>query len=93
LHKFHAEAQRHWQTGDFLHAVREVYTSTIDEDRAMRDVVVEVINVHPELLDQPRWQDSIKDLSLCYDLLMRSRQRRPGSQPASALLGEHSHVL
>jgi hypothetical protein len=51
LHKFHAEAQHHWQSDNFLHAIREVYTSTIDEDRALRDVVVEVVNAHPELLD------------------------------------------
>ncbi|RYC79247.1 hypothetical protein BFJ63_vAg17874 [Fusarium oxysporum f. sp. narcissi] len=87
-HKFQAEAQHHWQSDNFLHAIREVYTSTIDEDRALRDVVVEVVDAHPELLDQPRWQDSIKDLSLCFDLLMRSRRRRPVSQPAPALLGE-----
>ncbi|GKU08016.1 speckle-type poz protein [Fusarium langsethiae] len=88
LHKFHAEAQHHWQSDDFLHSIREVYTSTIDEDRALRDVVAEVVNAHPELLDQPRWQDSIQDLSLCFDLLMRSRRRRPVSQPAPALLDE-----
>ncbi|KAG4257578.1 hypothetical protein FPRO03_13840 [Fusarium proliferatum] len=86
LDKFHAEAEHHWQSDNFLHAIREVYTSTIDEDRTLRDVVVEVVNAHPELLDQPRWQDSIKDLGLCFDLLMRSRCRRPVSQPR--LLGE-----
>ncbi|KAM0185933.1 hypothetical protein ACHAPI_011971 [Fusarium lateritium] len=88
LYKFHAEAQHHWQSDDFLHAIREVYMSTIDEDRALRDVVVEVVNAHPELLVQPRWQESIKDLGLCFDLLMCSRRRRPVSQRAPALLGE-----
>ncbi|RKK88790.1 hypothetical protein BFJ68_g16855 [Fusarium oxysporum] len=88
LDKFHAEAEHHWQSDDFLHAIQEVYKSTIEEDRPLRDIVVEVIDAHPELLDQSRWQESIKDLGLCFDLLMRSRCRRPVSQPASRLLGE-----
>jgi hypothetical protein len=54
----------------------------------MRDVVVDVANEHTELLDQARWQDSIKDLRVCFDLLIRSRRRRPVLQPAPALLGE-----
>ncbi|KAF4441179.1 speckle-type poz protein [Fusarium austroafricanum] len=88
LHKFHAEAQHHWQSDDFLHAIREVYTSTIDEDRALRDVVVEAIDAHLELLDQPKCQESIKDLRLCFDLLMYSRRRRPVLRPVPDLLGK-----
>ncbi|KAM3523662.1 hypothetical protein NHJ13051_005000 [Beauveria bassiana] len=74
LRKFHIEAKHHWQSDDFLHAIREVYTSTIDEDRALRDVVVEVVDAHLELLEQPRCQALIKDLELCFDLLMYSRR-------------------
>ncbi|KAF5616481.1 speckle-type poz [Fusarium sp. NRRL 25303] len=75
LDKFDAEAKHHWQSDDFLHAIREVYRSTMDEDHHLRDVVVEVVYAHMELLDQSRWQESIKDLGLCFDLLMRSRRR------------------
>ncbi|KAM5526659.1 BTB/POZ domain-containing protein [Fusarium oxysporum f. sp. phaseoli] len=51
LDKFHAEAEHYWQSDDFLHAIQEVYNSTIDEDRLLRDIVVEVVNAHLELLD------------------------------------------
>lgn len=85
LHKFQAEARHHWHSDESLHAIREVYTSTIDEDLALRDVVVEVVHEHRELLDRLRWQDLIKGLSLCFDLLMPSRSGRSAPQPAPTL--------
>lgn len=54
------------QSDDFLHAIQEVYKPTIDEDRLLQDIVVEVVNAHLELLDQSRWQESIKKLGLCF---------------------------
>jgi hypothetical protein len=87
LNIFHVEAQHYWQSNGFLHAIKEFYTLMIDENRALRDVVVEVVNENRELLDQPKWQHSIRDLSLCLDLLMCSCRRQPLSCSIRSKLG------
>ncbi|KAM7191181.1 hypothetical protein V8F33_009052 [Rhypophila sp. PSN 637] len=65
---------------DFLQAAQEVYTSTIKEDRGLRDVVVETLFKHPAWLDENKVQDVIEELrGLAFDLLMYThRQNRSG---------------
>ncbi|CAM1504940.1 Fc.00g025310.m01.CDS01 [Cosmosporella sp. VM-42] len=73
--KFEEEVKDHWDTGDFLSAAQEVYTSTVEEDRLMRDIVVRVFDEHSNLLDKKSVQDVVKGLDLSFDLLMRLAKR------------------
>ncbi|KAH7308609.1 hypothetical protein B0I35DRAFT_464184 [Stachybotrys elegans] len=59
---------------DFLQAVTEVYTSTIDSDRGMRDVVVKIMIMNPRFLDDERVQNTVRGLDLCFDLMMHFRR-------------------
>jgi hypothetical protein len=79
LDKFEKEASVHWGTTDFLDAIQEVYTMTVDHDRGMRDAVVKVISSHMELLDRVQVQEVVKNLDLSFDLLMK--MRKPTSNP------------
>lgn len=78
LEKFKKETDIHWSSDDFLRAAQEVYTSTIDHDRPMRDAVVETITKHPDLLDKEQVQDVVKSLELSFDLLMQFRKGLTG---------------
>ncbi|KAH6950990.1 hypothetical protein BKA56DRAFT_606234 [Ilyonectria sp. MPI-CAGE-AT-0026] len=51
-------------------ACREVYTSTADHDRSMRNIVLRTLSGHLSLLDKLSVQGVMKDLSLRFDLLM-----------------------
>ncbi|KAK2055578.1 hypothetical protein LY76DRAFT_628232 [Colletotrichum caudatum] len=73
--KFRTAAETTWDTGDFLNAAREAYNSTIDTDRGLRDVVLEVFVQHGDLLDLDEAKSLIKGThSLGYDLLMHLHQ-------------------
>ncbi|KAF5007467.1 hypothetical protein FDECE_6205, partial [Fusarium decemcellulare] len=61
LDKFRTEAKQHWQSQDFVDVIQEVYISTVEHDRSLRDVLVDVICQHMELLDRPSFQDAVKD--------------------------------
>ena len=80
LKKFKTDLDLHWASADFLKAAKEVYTSTIPKDRPMRDVVVETFGRHPYLLNSEAAQNTVRELDLCYDLMMKFR-------PASTLFG------
>ncbi|POR38960.1 Uncharacterized protein TPAR_00833 [Tolypocladium paradoxum] len=71
LNKFRRE-----NSVDFIHAIKEVFTSTVDEDRSMRDIVVEAIARHPELLDKKQFQDVVKSCELSFELMMKFRWLR-----------------
>jgi hypothetical protein len=73
LVKFKTEARVHWNTDGFISAVEEAYTSTIDQDRGMRNAVVEAIYQHTSVLDKKPMQDVVRRLDLCFDLMMRFR--------------------
>ncbi|KAK3941396.1 hypothetical protein QBC46DRAFT_448661 [Diplogelasinospora grovesii] len=74
LLRFERRARSDWMKHNFLQAVQEVYTSTVDTDRPMRDIVVKVISEHPSLLDKEEVQEQIKNLDLCFDLMMGFRK-------------------
>jgi hypothetical protein len=74
LEKFKKEAKTHWDSDDFITAIVEVYTSTVDGDRGMRDAVVEAIYQHTSVLDKKPMQEVVRRLDLCFDLMMRFRQ-------------------
>lgn len=78
LEKFKKEARSYWDSDDFLRAVEEVYTSTIDADRGMRDAVVDAIRQHSTVLDKESMQAVVRRVEpLCFDLMMGFR---PGTQ-------------
>ncbi|RYP43542.1 hypothetical protein DL768_009876 [Monosporascus sp. mg162] len=68
--KFTLECELWWNHRDFIHAAREVYSSTLDHDRGLRDVVVQTIREHRELLHSGEVKSVLRDTLLAYDLLM-----------------------
>ncbi|KAH6977798.1 hypothetical protein EDB82DRAFT_201520 [Fusarium venenatum] len=54
----------------FLESAEEAYTSTVPEDRGMRDVIVKHFDAHPELLDDERAHETppnaLIDVRLAY---------------------------
>ncbi|KAI5862510.1 hypothetical protein GGS23DRAFT_79516 [Durotheca rogersii] len=76
LQKFEAATQKHWAPGDFLEAAQEVYTSTLDSDRGLRDAIVKTLFEHRDLLVQENTRGVLKRLdTLTYDLLMYVNQK------------------
>ncbi|GKT52608.1 uncharacterized protein ColSpa_12789 [Colletotrichum spaethianum] len=74
--KFETTAQRSWDTDDFLDAIDEAYTSTLDSDRGLRDIVLKVFAEHKELLDREQVKVLLRKLgSLTYDLVMYYHQK------------------
>jgi hypothetical protein len=71
LRSFEAEVESHLQSKDFLLAIEEAYTSTIEEDRRLRDVIVKTMKKHKDLLKKPSVQAIVKSTQLGYDLLMK----------------------
>ncbi|KAG5659615.1 hypothetical protein KAF25_002174 [Fusarium avenaceum] len=71
LRRFAAEVESHLQSKDFLLAIEEAYASTIEEDRSLRDIIVQTIKMHKYLLKKPSVQAIVKSTQLGYDLLMK----------------------
>jgi hypothetical protein len=74
LQQFKEDAENYWNRVDFLKGAQEAYTSTVDEDRGMRDAIVDVFCKRPDILDYDQAKSAIRGLSLCYDLLLRARE-------------------
>jgi hypothetical protein len=74
LEKFKAEAMAHWNNEEFSQAANEVYTSTIESDRGLRDIVVNTVCQHPVVMDKEDIQDVVKSLDLGFDMLTHLRK-------------------
>ena len=62
---------------DFLQATCEVYTSTVEDDRGLRDIVVETLYKQSHWLDKEEVLDVLKGLGpLAYDLVVYMHQHR-----------------
>ncbi|KAF5989217.1 amino acid transport gap1 [Fusarium coicis] len=72
LRKFEAEAPFRIHTDDFLEAIREAYTSTIETDRPLRDAVVAILRSNKNLLKKDSVKAVLKDpgLGLSFDIVM-----------------------
>ncbi|KAF5689982.1 amino acid transport gap1 [Fusarium denticulatum] len=72
LRKFAAEAPFRLHTDDFLKAIREAYTSTIETDRPLRDAVVTILRSNKHLLNKDSVKEVLKDpgLGLSFDMVM-----------------------
>ncbi|KAK3338098.1 hypothetical protein B0H65DRAFT_312489 [Neurospora tetraspora] len=77
LRQFKAAATVSLDIDDFLGAALVVYESTIEDDRGLRDVVVETLCKHSEWLDEEKVRDVVKELgALTYDMVIYMRQKR-----------------
>jgi len=75
IRKYKAAASASLGIDDFLQSVQEVYTSTVESDRGLRDAVVKLIYDHPVWLDEKKVQDVAKELGAwMYDLVVYIRQ-------------------
>ncbi|KAF5723799.1 BTB POZ domain-containing protein [Fusarium mundagurra] len=59
LGKFNKAIQQEPPLDRFLDSAEEAYTSTVPEDRGMRDAVVKHFHTHPELLDDERTYETL----------------------------------
>ncbi|KAK8184853.1 uncharacterized protein BKA78DRAFT_322883 [Phyllosticta capitalensis] len=48
-HKFSIQAEHHWATLEFADSIPEVYETTVDSDRGLRDIVIQSFREHPQL--------------------------------------------
>ncbi|KAF5620356.1 speckle-type POZ [Fusarium sp. NRRL 25303] len=69
--KFGTLAKAYAQTEDFKFAAQEVYTSTIDQDRRLRDVVVNTVYENLGLLNHEAFAAFVKSCDLGHDVLMK----------------------
>jgi hypothetical protein len=53
LAKFSTAAKLHFSCKEFAEAIYVVYTSTVPQDRGLRDIVMEVFENNPDLLQNP----------------------------------------
>lgn len=68
--KFKVEVQKQWNHPDFFEAIQEIYTTTLPTDRELRDIVVEVLKRHKQLLDNEDYKKMVSQLDLAFELLM-----------------------
>ncbi|KAF5545449.1 speckle-type POZ [Fusarium phyllophilum] len=76
LSKFETLVKAYAYTKDFCIAAGEVYTSTIDQDRGMRDVVVKTVEDNVALLNDAAFEALVKNTELGHDLLMKMTSTR-----------------
>jgi hypothetical protein len=68
--KFQKAALQHWNSEEFAPALHIVFTSTLEEDRGLRDVVISTIS-RDRLLEKPEVRAVVKELpELAFGLLM-----------------------
>ncbi|KAM4065565.1 BTB/POZ domain-containing protein [Hirsutella rhossiliensis] len=71
MRKFEQEVGKHWDSDDFIQAAEYAYTSTVEGDRGLRNLVVKTFEEHHSLLRKEDAKAMVKRVeSLAYDLLM-----------------------
>jgi len=74
---FQNRAGGNYRVKEFPTAIRTVYKTTVDGDRGLRDVVVDIIFMNMDLLDGPEIKEAVKDTAnLAFELLMKSREQK-----------------
>ncbi|KAH6686404.1 BTB/POZ protein [Plectosphaerella plurivora] len=68
--KFKTEVEVRWDHPEFFEAIQEVYQTSTKQDRGLRDIVVDVLSNHKELLDIQDYQDLVSRLDLSFELLI-----------------------
>lgn len=71
LEHFEAAATTCFDMTKFLEATREVYASTHDNDRGLRDVIIEKFSKKPKWLAEEEVRDVLKEMgALTYNLVI-----------------------
>ncbi|KAJ9645808.1 hypothetical protein H2201_003612 [Coniosporium apollinis] len=47
--KFSTQIEQHWSSAELPETIQDVYETTVDSDRGLRDIVVQTFRAHPEL--------------------------------------------
>ena len=64
----------HYDSPEFAEAIEDVYCSTIDSDRGLRDIVLQTFKCHPQLANTQDVFTVIKDTpSLAFELFKLER--------------------
>lgn len=79
--KFEIQVASRWNDVDFLDAMEEVYASTVDSDRGLRNVVVHVFRAHPQLARQQTTKAVVDDIAPLAQELRRLTCTRTRRQP------------
>nr|CEG02566.1 unnamed protein product [Fusarium pseudograminearum CS3427] len=88
LEKFNKTIQQNLQTHRFLASVEEAYTSTVQEDRGLRDAITEFFYTQPNLLDEERVQNTLRRTeNLSFDIVMYWRHDRQTPKKAAPIWG------
>jgi len=67
--KFASQAALHWSSSEFAEAMGDVYETTVDRDRGLRDIVVQSFRAHPELARKKDVEAVVKETpSLAWEL-------------------------
>jgi hypothetical protein len=67
--KFEAQVAQHWDHAEFAEALEEVYCTTIDTDRGLRDVVLHTFRENPRLTMKVEIEAAVRDLApLAFEL-------------------------
>jgi hypothetical protein len=77
LEKFNRVTQDNSYPDRFLDGVEEAYKSTMEQDRGLRDAIVNFFYAHQDLMDEERVQEILqKTNSLTYELLMHWKKKQ-----------------
>lgn len=67
--KFATQVTHHYVTEEFALSMQEVYESTIDADRGLRDIIIQTFRRHPEIARRRDIEEVVKDTpSLAWEL-------------------------
>lgn len=59
----------HYHSPEFAEALFEVYDTTVESDRGLRDIVIQTFREHPELAQSEKVEPVVKELpALAFEL-------------------------
>jgi hypothetical protein len=68
--KFQQAASRHWNNIEFGEAIHVAYTSTVSEDKGLRQICKDVLLSHMTLLNKPEIEAILREVpDLAFDML------------------------
>jgi hypothetical protein len=59
--KFASQMSLHFASTEFAPSIQEVYESTVDSDRGLRDVVIQAFRSHPEVALREDVEDVVRN--------------------------------
>lgn len=68
--KFRQAVSRHWNSPEFAQAIHVVYTTTLAEDRSLRQIVKDALLGHMSLMYKPEIESIMREVpDLSFDML------------------------